>query len=280
MNERQKLVERAKKVAALMTSPVEGEMIAASVKLKQLLTEHDLTLKELGVSDLLNNNLSHTTAKYEANKANTNNLRDVVRTSGASREVSPEADDNEIHEIIYKRPINSLEIWFLCVLLKTARVHRCWVYGDRFGTSNSRSHYLKIVGYRPDLEKLKIEIINLRTFILGQIERRGFVYSTQIVGYVFGLTDEITSRIKGEIDQNSTPDSRMLSKSKSIQLAEYMLKKYGLTSDSDPIDLDYDRGAYRVGQCDGYKYFGHSSCRDAFLEALRKKSENVMEKLG
>ena len=255
MNERQKLVEKARKIAALTSSPVAGEASAAAALLKQLLDNHSMTLQELDLKNLNFEDFNLTAVKESAPETKSNNLKDVVRTSGASREVTPEADSNEIHEIIYKRPINSLEIWFLCVLLKTARVHRCWVYGDRFGTSNSRSNYLKIVGYRPDLEKLKNEIFNLRKFILAQINIRNYAYTTQTVGYAFGLADEITSRIKGEIEQKSTSESRLISESKSIKLADYMVKKYGLTSDSDPIDLDYDHGTYRVGQCDGYKYF-------------------------
>lgn len=255
MTERHKLVEKAKKVAALMTSPVEGEMIAAASLLKKLLDRHDITLQELGLKNLNIEDFNLTTVKESATETKSNNLKDVVRTSGANREVTPEADNYEIHEIIYKRSINELEIWFLCLLVKIARVYGCWVLGDRFGTSNARSHCLKIIGFPADLKKLKIEIINLRKFILAQIEIRSYAYTAQIVGYAFGLTDEITAMIKGEIDQNTTYESRLISESKSIQLAEHMLKKYGLTSDSDPIDLDYDHRAYDIGRCDGYMYF-------------------------
>lgn len=260
-----------------MSSPVAGEAKAAASLLKKLLADHNLTMQDIG---LKNDDSYCKTVKESATDIRNNNLRDVIRTTEASHEVSQKTDGNQIKEFIFKHPICELEIWFLAVLVKIARVHGCWIFGDRFGTHNQRSKYLKIIGFPSDLEKLKIEIINIHRFIKDQIELRRYVHLSQVLGYAMGLSDTITSMIKGVIYQNSTYESRMLSKSRSIQVADHMIKKYGLSSDSDPIDLDYDHGAYRIGQCDGHKYFGQNCCKEAFLNALKMRSEIAMEKIG
>lgn len=277
MTERQKLIEKARKIAALMSSPVACEGVAAASLLKKLLDDNNLTMQEIG---LKNEDLSRKSVKESANGIKNSNLKDIIRTTKNSHEVSHTTDSNQIKEFIFKRPISELEIWFLTVIVKIARVHGCWFFGDRFGTHNERSNYLKIIGFPSDLEKLKIEIINTHRFIKGQIEMRGYVHLSQIVGYALGLTDTITSMIKGEINQNSTYESRLFSESRSIQVADHMLKKYGLRSDSDPMDLEYDHGAYKVGLCDGHKYFGQTCCKEAFLNALKKRSETARKKVG
>lgn len=277
MTERQKLIDKARKVAALMTSPVEAEMIAATIKLKQLLTEHNLSLKELGLSDLINENHKHTTAKHEANKANTNNLKDVVRTSGASREVTSEA----IIEVAYKHFITGMDGWLLCVLLKIAHAYEAMIIGDRYGTWAEKSHYLKIIAFPEDIEKVKRAIVNIRHFIETQILIRGYTEKIQVANYAMGLADTITLKITEDTDRRSTYESRILSRSKSLKLSEYLYRCYGLTTDCDhPIDLGRDKDAYRTGLYDGHTFFRQNSCRDALLAALKNRSETAMERVG
>ena len=271
-----KLVDRARKIALMMQSPFENEVIVAASLLKKLLDEHNMTLQELGLKNLKNEDLNRTIVKESATEIKNNNLRDVIRTSEASHEITPAAN---IKEMLYKHLICDMHVWFLCVLVKIARAYGVWIVGDRYGTWAERSYFLKIVGFSADVEILKIVIVNLRKFIETQILKRGYVDKTQIANYAFGLIDTIINKITEDTARRSTYESRLLSKSKSAKLAEYMYKCYGLTTDCDPIDLGRDDGAYRVGRCDGYQYFKPNSCKEAFSAILKKSAETAMKKV-
>lgn len=260
----------------MMQSPFENEVIVAASLLKKLLDEHNISLQELGLKNLKKEDLNRTTVKESATEIKNNNLRDVIRTTEASHEVTPEAN---IREILYKHLISNMDVWFLSVLLKISRAYGVWIVGDRYGTWAERSYYLKIVGFSADVEILKIVIVNLRKFIGTQISKRGYADKTQIANYAFGLTDTIAQRIKEDTDRRSTLESRLFSKSKSAKLAEYMYRCYGLTNDCDPINLGRDDKAYYAGRSDGYQYFKPNSCKEDFLAVLKKRADQVVQRV-
>ena len=165
MTERQKLVERAKKVAALMSSPVEGEMIAASIKLKQLLNEHNLTLKELGLQNLNLNPTSKDVAEY----------------------------NDTIIEVVNKVPYSLMNVWIRDMFVKVTRAYgvKTFVIGD----------HLTFVGYASDVEIVKIMAISLRGFILSQISKRGCT-DNAAVSYAVGVTDRVVKSIGSAVDHD------------------------------------------------------------------------------
>lgn len=161
---RQKLVEKAKKVAALMSSPVEGEMIAASIKLKQLLNEHNLTLKELGLKNLNLNPTSKDVAEY----------------------------NDTIIEVVNKVPYSLMNVWIRDLFVKITRA-----YGVRGFVS--RDGYMTFVGYASDIEIVKIMAVSLRGFILSQISKRGYT-DNAAVSYAVGVTDRVVKSIGSNVD--------------------------------------------------------------------------------
>lgn len=277
MNERQKIIDKAKKIVALMSSPVAGEAKAAASLLKKLLDDHNITMQDLGLGDLINKNLNRTTNKNVANETKSNNLRDVVGTHGTSREVTPEA----IIEVAYKHFITGMDGWLLCVFLKIAHAYEAMIIGDRYGTWADKSHYLKVIAFPEDIGKVKNAIVNIRHFIETQISLRGYTEKAQIANYAMGLADTITLRITEETDRRYTYISRLLSRSKALKLSEYLYRCYGLTTDcDDPIDLGRDDDAYKAGRYDGHHYFKPNSCKEALSAALKNRAETAMEKLG
>lgn len=272
-----KLVDRARKIALMMQSPFEHEVIVAARLLKQLLDNHNITLNDLGLKKV---DLNRIMGMEAATK--TTNLRDVIRTTGTSHEVSSKGDCNQIREILYKHLITEMDLWFLCVLVKIAHAYEVLIIGDRYGTWADKSYYLKIIGFPEDVEHAKSAIVSIRYFIETQISKSGYVHITQIANYAFGIADTITQRIKEDVDRRSTYESRLLTRSKSAKLAAYVYKSYGLTTDcDDPIDLGRDDDAYRTGLYDGHNFFRQNSCKEALLAALKKRSETkAMERVG
>lgn len=161
---RQKLVEKAKKVAALMSSPVEGEMIAASIKLKQLLNEHNLTLKELGLKNLNLNPTSKDVAEY----------------------------NDTIIEVVNKVPYSLMNVWIRDLFVKVSRA-----YGVRTVVKND---HVTFVGYASDVEIVKIMVVSLRGFILSQISKCGYTDDRTASGYAFGIVDKVVNSIGSAVD--------------------------------------------------------------------------------
>jgi len=277
MTDRQKLINRARKVLALVSSPVAGEAVAAASLLKQLLDNHNMTLQELGLSDLLNKNLHRIIARGASANTKTCNPKNIT----TSHEGSLKTDSNQIKEVVYKHHITEMDVWFLCVLVKIAHAYEVLIIGDRYGTWADKSHYLKIVGFLENIKNVKSAIVNIRHFIENQISIRGYTEKAQIANYAMGLADTITLRITEETDRRYTYISRLLSRSKALKLSEYLYRCYGLTTDcDDPIDLGRDDDAYKAGRYDGHHYFKPNSCKEALSAALKNRAETAMEKLG
>lgn len=95
MTEHQKFINKAKKVASLLTSPVEGEAAAAAGKLKLMLSEHNLTMAEIGIKDL-----------------------------------PAEINNDEIKEVIYKGSLNS---WIEDMIMRISMTYGVLV--GRYGSS-------------------------------------------------------------------------------------------------------------------------------------------------
>ena len=157
MTKHQRLINKAKKVAALLSSPVEGEMIAASLKLKQLLDEYNLSLKELGLSNI-----------------NLNRSNVVV-------------NNDRIVETEYKHSFDSMASWVKDMIVKVTRS-----YGVRTGV---QSEYIRLIGYSADVEIVKIVIVNLRRYIESQISKRGYTSEHSVTSYTCGLMNKIIQSI-------------------------------------------------------------------------------------
>jgi hypothetical protein len=160
MNERQKLVEKAKKIAVLMMrSPFQGERVAAAALLHKFMNEHGLSTKDVG--------LEYIDPKYEFN--NTNN----------------EVDDPDVVELNYKTSYPSIRGGWVENLI----VRVCLVYGVRFGVQGDT---IKIIGYRSEVNAVKAIIINLREHIQGRISVHHFANERQILAYASCFIHKIT----------------------------------------------------------------------------------------
>jgi len=261
------VISKAQKIASRMKSPFPNEVAIAAMKLRQLLAEYGLSMSDVGLGNL-----------DISNMVNKTHLRDVVNTPGTTHDVTSEAN---IKEVVYKHLITEMDVWFLCVLLKIAHAYETMILGDRYGrTWAEKSCYLKLIGFSEDIEIVKNAIVNIRHFIENQILIRGYTKKIQVANYGLGLADTIILRIKEENDYRSTYESRILSRSKSLKLSQYLYRCYGLTTDCDhPLNLGRDKDAYRTGLYDGHNFFRHkNSCKEAFTEALKHRAETSMPK--
>lgn len=156
MTEHQKMLNKAKKVAALLSSPVEGEVIAAASMLKKLLDEHNLSLAEIGLRGI-----------------NLNRSNVVV--------------NDRIVETEYKHVYDGMSTWVKNMVVKIARA-----YGVRTGV---QSEYIRLIGYSADVEIVKIVIVNLRRYIQSQIFKRDYTSEHSVTSYTCGLMDKIIQSI-------------------------------------------------------------------------------------
>jgi hypothetical protein len=163
MTEHQKMINRARKVAALMGSPVAGEKLAAAEMLKKILDQYNLSVSEIG--------LEYIDHSYVVN--NTNN---------------EEADDPDIIEINYKQPYHSIQGgWHENLVYRV-----CLAYGVKFGVQGDT---IKIIGFRSEVDAVKAMIINLREHIQSRISVHHFANERQTLAYASCFTHKITKGI-------------------------------------------------------------------------------------
>lgn len=168
MNERQKLVGKAKKIVALMMrSPFQGERVAAAALLHKFMKEHCLSTKDVG--------LEYIDPKYEFN--NTNN----------------EVDDPDVVELNYKTSYPSIRGGWVANLI----VRVCLAYGVKFGVLGDN---IKIFGYRSDVNAVKISIVTLRKYIEDRISAHSFTNEMQILSYATCFIHKIAKGIYRPID--------------------------------------------------------------------------------
>ncbi len=223
MTEHQKLINKAKKIASMMQSPYENEVIVAASLLQKLLDEHNMNLQELGLKNLNNDDLNRT-------------AKDVTKTGNNVSEVN----NDEIVEIIYKHSYCVMDEWIKDMIVKIARA-----YGVRTCVI---SDYVRLVGYPSDVEIVKLMLVNLRKFIETGISKRGYTDKNTITSYAFGLIDRIIQTIR------STPTDTAFAKS--LKLADYMCKHYGIRVESTYSDppAKWACRAYQTGLSDGDNY--------------------------
>jgi len=176
MTEGQKIIDKAKKIAALMMrSPFKGERVAAATLLHNFLNEHGLTTSDVGLGFM---DLGHLVN-------NTNN---------------ESFDDTDIIEIHYKQPYHSIcDGWVEDLILRV-----CLAYGARCGV---RDDTIRIVGFRDDVTAVKTTIVTLRRYVEGRISAYGFTNKRQILSYATCFIDKI---IKGIIYPKNTAKSEKL----------------------------------------------------------------------
>ena len=160
MTERQKLIDKAHKIAAMMQSPYEKEVLVAANMLKKLLADHNTSLKELG----LNINIDRT-------------IKNIS-----------EANNSDIIEFVYKQPYSSMSDWLEDMIIRVSRS-----YDVKTGSQKDR---MLLIGYSSDVEIVKIMIDNLRAFIETQIVKRGYHTNKYTASsYALGVVDRVVSSI-------------------------------------------------------------------------------------
>lgn len=190
MGEHQEFVNRVKKIASMMETPYEHEVITAAQLLKSLLDEHNMTMLDLRLK-----NLSPDHA-----------YTDVI--------------SEDITEVIFKHSSYWLEDWLKNMVYEVSKVYGVKIVRDRY------TNYFKLIGFPYDLVVVEFVIIYLRKYIETQISKEGYTNEKYITGYVSGLIDRIVRSIKEDADLRAISQSRALDESKSFRLATYITKKY------------------------------------------------------
>lgn len=169
MTGRQELIEKAKKIAALMIkSPYKGERVAAAALLHKFMNEHGLSTKDVGLDNV----------DYSYVVSNTNNEG---------------TDDPDVVELNYKTSYPSIRGGWVANLI----VRVCLAYGVKFGVLGDN---IKIFGYRSDVNAVKISIVTLRKFIEDRISAHSFTNEMQILSYATCFIHKIAKGIYHPID--------------------------------------------------------------------------------
>jgi hypothetical protein len=156
----QTIIQRARKVAALMDSPVEGERIAATLKLKLIMEEHNLSMQDLGI------------ASTSFNKSL------VVSTSNSS---NTELNPSDIKEVRYMH--GNLSMWLKDMLLELTSIYDIFVIFT--------PDHTKIIGFNDDIQVFKHVIVHMRKFIEEGITKYGYTNEKDINGYARGVLNRV-----------------------------------------------------------------------------------------
>jgi hypothetical protein len=190
MGGHQEFVNRVKKIASMMETPYEHEVITAAQLLKSLLDEHNMRMLDQRLKNL------------SPDQAYT----DVI--------------NEDITEVIFKHSSYWLEDWLKNLVYEVSKVYGVKIVRDRY------TNYFKLIGFPYDLVVVEFAIIYLRKYIETQISKDGYTNEEYITGYVSGLMDRIARSIKEDADLRAISKIRALDESKSFRLATYVTKKY------------------------------------------------------
>ena len=196
MSEHQEFINKAKKIALMMQTPLEHEVITAALLLKRLLDEHNMTMLDLRLKDI--------SPDYHTNKT--------------------EIINEDIKEVIFKLSTYELEGWLKNMIHEVTKVYGVKIVRDRY------TNYLKLIGFSSDLDIVKFVITYLRKYIKAQILKDGYTNEEFISGYVSGLIDRIVRNINQDADLRATSKSRALAESKSLRLETYVNKNHAAES--------------------------------------------------
>ena len=230
MTEHQRLINRAKKVAALLTSPVAGEAVAASEMLEKILVQHKLSLSEIGLQNININREAKAATETKTSASN-----DIVRNS--SEIVG--ADSDEIIEVICKSAVHDMSSWLEDLILKIAKIN--WV------NVIVQHDCVKLIGYPGNLKIVKTMIVSLRTFIQSQLSTYGYNDEQFTTGYAAGVIDRVVRNMMCSSPRNMTCY-------KAHQLSKYMIKHYGIDRKVTFKNVCHDSHVYQAGLSDGDGY--------------------------
>jgi hypothetical protein len=190
MSEHQVFVNKVKKIASMMETSYEHEVIIAAQLLKGLLDEHNMTMLDL-------------------------RLKAIPSGHGDTDVIN-----EDIAEVIFKHSSYWLEDWLKNMVYEVSKVYGVKIVRDRY------TNYFKLIGFPYDLVVVEFVIIYLRKYIETQISKDGYTNGEYITSYVSGLIDRIIHNIKEDAQQRAISNSRALDESKSFRLSTYITKKY------------------------------------------------------
>ena len=190
MGEHQEFVNRVKKIASMMETPYEHEVITAAQLLKRLLDEHNMRMLDQRLKNI------------------------------SPDHADPDVINEDITEVIFKHSSYWLEDWLKNLVYEVSKVYGVKIVRDRY------TNYFKLIGFPYDLVVVEFAIIYLRKYIETQISKDGYTNEEYITGYVSGLMDRIARSIKEDADLRAISKIRALDESKSFRLATYVTKKY------------------------------------------------------
>jgi len=233
MTEREKLILKAKKVAALMSSPVEGEMLAASAMLKKLLDEHNLTMQDLGMA-------KKSTHTHHSSSTPTSH------SNGSSVVIAEDFELNlsDIIEVHYKYPGSELAAWITDLISTLARLYEVEIVFSY--------EHVKILGFPSDVEVFKHVLVFMRRHIEDNLSKHRYTSPQDISGYYNGLMDRFEASVMAEVSLRN----RNLSSMKMSMLAHYVNTHFNIRKTMYMVPL-YSSESYATGSSDGSNFRAH-----------------------
>lgn len=170
MTERERLIDKAKKIAAMMQSSSENEVSVAAAALKRLLDEHHLSMSDLG------------SIKKEKNYT------------------SPPSTSKElvVEEAFLK---GNPKFWIKHLVNQLGKAYGVRVlFGDN----------VYLVGMSSDVEILRFVVKYIYNYISDKVRSYGYTTDTQITSYASGVIERIVLNIKQESYKLSNIQSKAL----------------------------------------------------------------------
>lgn len=234
MTERERLIQKAQKVAALMTSPVEGEMLAASAMLKKLLDEHNLSMKDLGATKSTSHHNSFTSSTTSSNGTCVIVAEDF------------KLDAADIIETHYKYPSSNLAAWMTDLISTLSKIYEVEIVFSY--------ECVKILGFPSDVEVFKHVLVFMRRYIEDNLSKHGYTSPEDVSGYYNGLIDRFEASVLAEVSSRNMSLSNM----KMSMLVHYVSTHFSIRKTMYVVPL-YSPDSYEKGSNDANNFRAHKA---------------------
>jgi hypothetical protein len=230
--DRKKLIDKASKIAARMQSPFENEVLIASMMLRKLLDDHNLSMQDIGLKG----------EAFKSAQSSASTSRETTNVPAPARpiyscRVVPFTGSNNIKELRYRHGSATLPKW-----QKEAFTRLSWLFDVAIIYYDN---YSIIAGYSEDVEIFKNTMVYMKNYLESQISAHGYRSEQEILGFLYGFLERLRASIKKE----SIPKSAQLSQEKGSKIDRYLEKRYNIKDKTVPLS-SYDQSAYDAGMSD------------------------------
>lgn len=220
------LIERARKIAAMMQNPNKNEAVVAARKLKKFLAEHNLTVKDLEGSSTT---FHQTEQKPEQPQPH----------QQYHYEAKPEVNIKEdIIEVIYRKGGHNLPnwnkklIWDLSIVLGFKVMYK--------------PDSIIMVGLRSDITLAKRLIFHTVKHIEGRFNESGYTSADDLNGFGTGFSDSLIQILKDRANHSFEYQTK-----RGEMIQYYLSSHYTIFSGPDRTDYTFNNKPYSIGRQDG-----------------------------